>query len=73
MHRGKFSAATSGLSITTRASKQTTAADVVAKAQAILSESELLQAIFDVGYFPRNTPPDNIRVGVSLRVLHENT
>ena len=36
VHRGKFSAATSGLSITTRASKQTTAADVVAKAQAIV-------------------------------------
>jgi hypothetical protein len=26
-------------------------ADVVAKAQAVLSESELLQAMFDVGYF----------------------
>ena len=33
------------------------AADVVAKAQAILSEPELLQAMFDVGYFPPNTPP----------------
>jgi hypothetical protein len=32
-------------------------ADVVAKAQAILSESELLRAMFDVGYFPPNTPP----------------
>jgi hypothetical protein len=29
--------------------------------------------MFDVGYFPLNTPPDNIKVGVSLRVLHENT
>jgi hypothetical protein len=25
--------------------------------------------MFDVGYFP----PNNIKVGVSLRVLHENT
>jgi hypothetical protein len=33
-----------------------TAADVVAKAQAVLSEPELLRA-FDVGYFPPNTPP----------------
>jgi hypothetical protein len=33
------------------------AADVVAKAQAVLSESELLRALFDVGYFPPNTPP----------------
>ena len=32
------------------------AADVVAKAQAVLSESELLRAMFDVGYFPPNTP-----------------
>jgi hypothetical protein len=31
---------------------------VVAKAQAVLSESELLRAMFDdVGYFPPNTPP----------------
>jgi hypothetical protein len=36
----------------------TTAADVIAKAQAVLSESELLRAMFDVGYFPPNTPPD---------------
>jgi hypothetical protein len=34
------------------------AADVVAKAQGILSESDLLRAMFDVGYFPPNTPPD---------------
>jgi hypothetical protein len=33
------------------------AADLVAKAQAVLSEPELLQAMFDVGYFPPNTPP----------------
>ncbi len=32
-------------------------ADVVAKAQTVLSESELLLATFDVGYFPPNTPP----------------
>jgi hypothetical protein len=33
------------------------AAEVVAKAQAVLSEPELLRAMFDVGYFPRNTLP----------------
>jgi hypothetical protein len=33
------------------------AADVVTKAQAVLSESALLRAVFDVGYFPPNTPP----------------
>ena len=33
------------------------AADVVAKAQAVLSEPELLRAMFNVGYFPPNTPP----------------
>jgi hypothetical protein len=33
------------------------AADVVAKAEAVLSEAELLRAMFDVGYFPPNTPP----------------
>jgi hypothetical protein len=33
------------------------AAEVVAKAQAVLSDSELLRAMFDVGYFPPNTPP----------------
>jgi hypothetical protein len=31
------------------------AADVVAKAQAVLSEPELLRAMFNVGYFPPNT------------------
>jgi hypothetical protein len=35
-----------------------TAADVVAKAQAVLSEPELLRAMFDVGYFPPNTHLD---------------
>ena len=34
------------------------AADVVAKAQAVLSEPELLRAMFDVAYFPPNMPPD---------------
>ena len=34
-----------------------TAADVVAKTQAVLSEPELLRAMFDVGYFPPNKPP----------------
>ena len=33
------------------------AADVIDKAQAVLSELELLRAIFDVGYLPPNTPP----------------
>jgi hypothetical protein len=33
------------------------AADVVAKTQAIVSEPALLRAMFDVGYFPPNTPP----------------
>jgi hypothetical protein len=33
------------------------AADVVAKAQAVLSEPELLRTMFDVGYFPPITPP----------------
>jgi hypothetical protein len=28
------------------------------KTEHILSESELLRAMFDVGYFPPNTPPD---------------
>jgi hypothetical protein len=34
-----------------------TAADVVAKAQAVLSEAVLRRAMFDVGYFPPNSPP----------------
>jgi hypothetical protein len=33
------------------------AADVVAKAQAVLSEAQLLRAMFVVSYFPPNTPP----------------
>ena len=33
------------------------AADVMAKAQAVLSEAELLRAMFDVDYFPPSTPP----------------
>jgi hypothetical protein len=35
-----------------------TAADVVAKAQAVLPEPELLRAMFDIDYFPPNTPPE---------------
>jgi hypothetical protein len=35
------------------------AADVVAKAEAVLSEAELLRAMLDVGYFLPNTPPSN--------------
>jgi hypothetical protein len=34
-----------------------TAADVVAKAQSILSESRLLMDMWEAGYFPANTPP----------------
>ena len=34
-----------------------TAADVVGKAHSVLSEAELLRAMFDVGYFPPNKPP----------------
>jgi hypothetical protein len=34
------------------------AADVVAKAQTVLSAPELLRAMFDVGYFPPNTPAE---------------
>jgi hypothetical protein len=30
---------------------------VVAKVQAVLTERELLWTMFDVGYFPPNTPP----------------
>jgi hypothetical protein len=33
--------------------------DVIAKARAVLSESELLWAMFNVGYFPPNTPLPN--------------
>jgi hypothetical protein len=33
------------------------ATDVVARAQEILSESKLLRAMWDVGYFPPNAPP----------------
>ncbi len=33
------------------------AADVIAKAQAVLSEAELLRAMFDVGYSP--PPPEH--------------
>ena len=34
------------------------AADVVAKAQAVLSESELSRAMLDVGYTPPTKPPE---------------
>jgi hypothetical protein len=33
----------------------TSAAEVVAQAQAVLSEPGLLRPMFDVGYFPPNT------------------
>ena len=42
-----------------------TAADVIAKAQAVLSQPELLRAMFDVGYFPPNTPPFRFAVSRS--------
>jgi hypothetical protein len=31
---------------------------MISEAQAMLSDSELLRATFNVGYFPPNTPPD---------------
>jgi hypothetical protein len=47
----------SGLcSTTTFAGGKHSVAEVVAKAQAILSEAELLQVMFDVGYFPPKMP-----------------
>ena len=36
---------------------------VVAKAQGVLSEPELLRAMFDVGYVPPNTPPKACQSG----------
>ena len=33
------------------------AADVVSRINALLSEEGLLRALYDVGYFPANTPP----------------
>jgi hypothetical protein len=39
------------------APQEFSAADVVARAQAVLSEAELLRAMFDVSYFPPSTPP----------------
>jgi hypothetical protein len=35
-----------------------TAGEVVERPQAVLSESAVLLAMYDVGYFPQNTPPD---------------
>jgi hypothetical protein len=37
------------------------AADVVAQAQALLTEPELLRAMFDVGYFPRTRRQAKLR------------
>jgi hypothetical protein len=34
------------------------AAGLVEYSQSVLAESALLHAMFDVGYFPPNTPPD---------------
>jgi hypothetical protein len=39
------------------------AADVVAKAQTVLSEAMLLRAMFDVGYFPPPNTPPNTTIG----------
>jgi hypothetical protein len=36
------------------------------KAQAVFSEAALLRAMFDVGYFPPNTPPAE-RLALNLR------
>jgi hypothetical protein len=47
------------------------AADVVAKAQAVLTEPAA--SYVRCRLLPPNTLPGNIKVGVSLRVLHENT
>jgi hypothetical protein len=41
-----------------KAMRNCSVADVVAKAQAVLSEAELLRAMFDVGFFTPNTPPE---------------
>ena len=42
------------------------AADVVAKAQAVLSEPEILRTKFDVGYFPPNARPTHgYRLGLA--------
>jgi hypothetical protein len=43
------------LLVRTSSATSTRPRDVVAKAQAVLSESKLLRAMFDVGYFPPNT------------------
>jgi hypothetical protein len=48
-----------------------TAADVIAKAQAILSEPALQRALFDVGYFPPNTPPEHAYNKFEFRFLNQ--
>ena len=45
------------------------AADVVAKAQAVLSEPELLRAMFDVGYFPPNVRASAMKVAANRGCL----
>ncbi len=45
------------------------AADVVAKAKAVLSEPELLRAMFDIDYFPPNTPPGAVQLARTAKTL----
>jgi hypothetical protein len=40
-----------------------TAAELVAKINALLSEEGLLRAMWEVGYFPVNTPPPVVEAG----------
>jgi hypothetical protein len=44
-----------------------TAADVVAKAQSVMTEPVLLRAMFDVGYFPPTRRRSNERRSLSAR------
>jgi hypothetical protein len=44
---------------------------VIAKARTILSEPELLRAMFDVGYFPPNTPPEHAYHKFEFRFLNQ--
>jgi hypothetical protein len=48
-----------------------TAAEVVAKAQAVLSERQLLRAMLDVGYFLPNTPPVETTPRVHLKAMRQ--
>jgi hypothetical protein len=50
--------------IQVKAGGKHSAAEVAGKAQAVLSEAKLLRAMFDVGYFPPNTPPDECTAAI---------